>query len=336
MEVSAIGPVSARQIDWRRLTAKEILEYNEQGVQVPEQYLQWAKEFQKDLSANDQDETTYEMAQAAGATQGATPGNNMVTENPQESENPKELSAQEKKEQMQKDGKNSFEIANEFRKESFERGSESIKAVDSLEDLSKKSDDAISELDGFMSDLMGEIGALKDKIETESQSGNKNNSSEINRLKRELENCGYTGQNAVNEYSTDLKQYQVEMDTLGNVASGAIDYGNLAIDIGKNLKGSPVNYVVGLITQYAGKFAVSQGGEAISAYQDALDINSANLSDIVDYQRDIKADTGVSASEASSNQEDENASQQQQAERGGMSFDTVVQAKVKQNENSSA
>ena len=62
MDVSRIEAISPKQIDWRKLTAKEIIKYDNQGVNVPPEYLQWAKEFRADLTANDKDETTYEMA----------------------------------------------------------------------------------------------------------------------------------------------------------------------------------------------------------------------------------------------------------------------------------
>ena len=63
MEVSRIEAAPTKIIDWRRLTAKEIIKYNNDGVEVPPQYLKWAIDFRQDLDKNDKDETTYEMAQ---------------------------------------------------------------------------------------------------------------------------------------------------------------------------------------------------------------------------------------------------------------------------------
>ena len=57
MDVSRIEAISPKQIDWRKLTAKEIIKYDNQGVEVPPEYLQWAKDFRADLTANDKDET---------------------------------------------------------------------------------------------------------------------------------------------------------------------------------------------------------------------------------------------------------------------------------------
>jgi len=54
--------VTPRVIDWRKLTAKDIIKYDSEGMTVPSEYLSWAKSFQVDLEKNDTDDTTYEMA----------------------------------------------------------------------------------------------------------------------------------------------------------------------------------------------------------------------------------------------------------------------------------
>ena len=48
-------------VNWGSCTAEEILEFEEQGQEVPEQYLSWAEEMA--ASMNVQDDVTYEMAQ---------------------------------------------------------------------------------------------------------------------------------------------------------------------------------------------------------------------------------------------------------------------------------
>ena len=169
MNVSAIGPVSASQIDWRRLTAKEILEYDEQGVQVPEQYLQWAKSFQDDLAAGDKDNTTYEMAEAAGATQNTNQQSTAESENP---ENPENLSANQKAFQMASEGAGYFTIARELAGDSKIKAGEAGEATKALEDLGKRSDDAISALDGYMSDLLAKTDELKSQIESKIANAN--------------------------------------------------------------------------------------------------------------------------------------------------------------------
>jgi len=55
-------------VNWGSCTAEEILEYEEQGQEVPEQYLSWAEEMSASMNA--QDDVTYEMAQAENGGEG--------------------------------------------------------------------------------------------------------------------------------------------------------------------------------------------------------------------------------------------------------------------------
>ena len=66
MDVSRIEAISPRQIDWRRLTANQIIKYQEQGVDVPSQYIQWAQNFVNSIYSDDV--TTYEMSESNSNT----------------------------------------------------------------------------------------------------------------------------------------------------------------------------------------------------------------------------------------------------------------------------
>ena len=68
MDVARISMITPKPIDWRKLTAKDIIKYDAQGMEIPSQYLQWARAFHVDLEKNDTDETTYEMAVSKPAT----------------------------------------------------------------------------------------------------------------------------------------------------------------------------------------------------------------------------------------------------------------------------
>ncbi len=67
MQVSAIEAFSPVKVDWRKLTAKEIIQHKEQGEEVPGEYLQWAQQFLSQIGSAD-DETTYEKAESMSQT----------------------------------------------------------------------------------------------------------------------------------------------------------------------------------------------------------------------------------------------------------------------------
>lgn len=64
MEISRIEAFNPNKINWRQLTAKEIMKYERQGVDVPNVYLQWAQEFLNSIEAHDNDNITYEAAKS--------------------------------------------------------------------------------------------------------------------------------------------------------------------------------------------------------------------------------------------------------------------------------
>ncbi|MBR1460750.1 hypothetical protein IJ596_03850 [bacterium] len=64
MEISRIEAFNPNRINWRQLTAKEIMKYERQGIEVPNIYLQWAQEFLNSIEAHDNDDITYEAAKS--------------------------------------------------------------------------------------------------------------------------------------------------------------------------------------------------------------------------------------------------------------------------------
>lgn len=62
MDVSRIEAYNPNKINWRSMTASEILKYQKQGVHVPDVYTKWAVEFLQNIKKYDNDEVTYEKA----------------------------------------------------------------------------------------------------------------------------------------------------------------------------------------------------------------------------------------------------------------------------------
>ena len=82
MDVSRIEAISPRQIDGRRLTANQIIKYQEQGVDVPSQYIQWAQNFVNSIYSDDV--TTYEKATSSSSFETSTNTSDVTSENTEE------------------------------------------------------------------------------------------------------------------------------------------------------------------------------------------------------------------------------------------------------------
>lgn len=307
MDVSRIGAVSPTQVDWRKLTSKEIIEFEQQGIEVPSEYLQWAQEFQRTLAAGDNDDTTYEAAvsETSSIPQPAMPpAGDTSEETPQEVQtsdnsvvqNPEELSAAERRKQMEEDGKGLYSIGIEFRNISNDKAEDSENVESSSSSAAETSSNSIASLDSYMSALMTEIGSLKSDIESETNKKNNTNISKINRLQQQIKNLGTGGQTIAASYSVELDNLMSLVEGQSGIPESGIDYGTETQSIGEELKRYPLFYgSFGRRVVSAGENAVSVSEEAQTAITQALNTLNSNQDSILGYQNDIELQTGISA-----------------------------------------
>lgn len=340
MEVTRIGAISPQQIDWRRLTAKEIIKYEQQGVDVPTQYLQWAQEFRASLDSND--ETTYEMAIANENTMttSTTPTTQIPsvpigstdttassstdftstesTTTPQSGE-PK-TEAQMQREQLENSGVSLKDQAKIFTADSKEKNSAVMEASVRINDAQTQSVSEIENLENYMNDLLAR--AESDQTELKKQVANINEDKgdmstigKINKLQKQLEQYGISGQNQISVSEADFKQFETIINAQSNSILSAQDYGTETIGVGNDLLTSIKGLALGKIVDYViGKQAVSVGTETVdnadatqSSQTEAQSTNSENLSNAVSYKSKVEARTGVAGVKSSNNSAEANS-----------------------------
>ena len=173
MDVSRIEAISPKQIDWRKLTAKEIIKYESTGIEVPPEYLQWARAFHADLEANDTDEVTYEKDTSQ----------QLQTQNPQEivsidtSEQDGEVSddmppedktaAQSKREELQNAGVSLRSQARIFTKDSKEATRETFLSAAVISVMEDLSNNEIQALDSHMKEILSKAEADQNELKGE-------------------------------------------------------------------------------------------------------------------------------------------------------------------------
>lgn len=336
MEVTRIGAISPQQIDWRRLTAKEIIKYEQQGVDVPTQYLQWAQEFRASLDSND--DTTYEMAIAnentmttstiqttqvpsvpVGSTDTATTSSSTtditsteVTATLQSEE--QKTDAQKEREQLENSGVSLKDQAKIFTADSKERNSAVIESSARITDVQAQSVSEIENLENYMNDLLSR--AESDQTELKKQVANLNDDKadmstigKINKLQKQLEQYGVSGQNQISVSEADFKQFETTINAQSTSILSAQDYGTETIGVGNDLLTSIKGLSLGMIVDYViGKQAVSVGSETVdnagstqSSQTEAQSTNSENLSNAVSYKSKVEARTGVAGVKSSNN-----------------------------------
>ena len=363
MEVSRINAVSPRQIDWRKLTAKQIIEYNNQGVEVPTQYLQWAQEFRQSLAAGDTDDTTYESAESSKSktsssqVSGVQPKDQTTsttdTSTTQAATAEEELSAKEKRKQLEEQGYGIIPLGYEFRAMSDTKSDDSEEAGNNATSATTLSQNSIESLDGYMSSLMSEINDLKSQINTESKKNKEGNIAKINRLRQQLRGLGQSGQTVVASYSVEIDNLLNIVNSQVGVPADGIDYGNETVSIGDEISKIPLFGGLGNKVKRSGESAVSKSQQASTTINDSINTLNDNRRTITSHASDITVETGVSEASANEKSGDNNKDSTDKKEsdksvktaqndgtdttaKASTSLDEILKAKIRKGENINA
>lgn len=337
MDVARIEAISPQKIDWRRLTAKEIIKYEQQGVDVPPQYLQWAQEIRNSLDTSD--DTTYEKAVSSPApipesastdTQvpidASTEGEPVVEEPAAQNESGEKVedksAAQQKREDLQNSGVSLRDQAKIFTQDSKANNLEVLGSAAAIIALENQSVNEIEGLESYMAELLAKAEATQNELKNEVANINNDNNGQssigqINKLQAQLEQYGAAGQASVSSVEGNLIQYESVLNAQSGIILNTMDFGVETVNVGNDLLTSIKGYGFLRILDYIfGKRAVSVGSSAVSNSQvvgdiqnQALASNSDNLSTASGYKLQIENLTGVAGAAQSQSQEDSGAEQ---------------------------
>ena len=328
MDVSRIGPISPQQIDWRRLTAKEIIKYENQGVDVPNQYLQWAKEFVASVYSDDT--TTYDMAVSAQtppasaesptASTEETPTEVSAAEEDTESENEEDTveedesatvpqnTAQIERETLNQNGVSLRNQARIFRTESNRRFWQTLIQRFGVSAVQKKSDTELFKLQHYMEAVLSRAESAQNEFrqqvdEINNGTSNSMTFAKMNMLQDRLQQYGNNGVAHVSSSEADFNEYQTNLDDRADVVAEAADYGVETVDIGNELLSSSRFNIIDIIV---GNSAVKSGNRTSSlaervggTIEQATGINIANFNFADSYRAEIEDKTGVQSESAS-------------------------------------
>ena len=345
MDVARIDAVSPRQIDWRKLTAKEIIKYDSQGIDVPVEYLQWAKQFRADISSGDKDDTTYEMATNPATIETNQPepsiqisadtDNNSVNDDNtnDDNQNKTELTpAQQKREELQNSGVSLRNQAKSFTVDSKNASKSMLESAAIIASTQELSNNEIQALDGEMKELLSKAEAAQNELK--SQVANINNSkndksafAKINRLQKELERYGNEGQSNLAASESDFSSYDATLNAQTNGILNAKDFGSETVGVGNDLLTSIrgrfiwalYDYIIGQKAVQAGDRAVGLSESTSELQTQAISQNSDNKSQVAGYKNDVESKTGVAAvkesnkSEGKSSEQDDSSSDSSKA-----------------------
>lgn len=321
MDVARISAVSPRQIDWRSLTARQIIKYEQQGVEVPSMYLQWAIDFRATIDLDD--ETTYEMAQEASST-----GENVQNYNPDgvansnvdlsnsdssevsatDMEGEDKTAAQKKREDLQNANVSLRNQALIFTSDSKSATNSAIESAQTLINTETQSVNEIEKLDNYMSELLSKAESTQSELKNEvaklnNDKGDISSISKINKYQQQLQAYGVLGQNSVSVTESELSQFDSVINAQSSAILNAQDFGAETVNVGNDLLTSIKGAFIFRIADYiAGKQAVMSGNESINQSLTTADAqiqanatNSENKSSASSYKSKITDKTGVLA-----------------------------------------
>lgn len=318
MDVSRIEAISPRQIDWRRLTANQIIKYQEQGVDVPSQYIQWAQNFVNSIYSDDV--TTYEKATSSSSVETSTNTSDVASENTEETapvdesgdtttEETNKTEAQTKREQLQQDGVSLVDQAISFTSDSNAGRKAVNESASIISDAQDASVNEIQELESYMDELLAKAEQTQNEFKNEVSKINEDKSdkstfAKINRLQQELQKMGTQGQSEISATEVNLIGFDSLINAQTPTIDSALDFGGETVTVGNELmdvaKRSGLMGIfyympIAKTTINAGNSAVDASDNTLNLQNETLDINNANKSTASSFKIQVQSKTGVAA-----------------------------------------
>ena len=318
MDVSRIEAISPRQIDWRRLTANQIIKYQEQGVDVPSQYIQWAQNFVNSIYSDDG--TTYEKATSSSSVETSTNTSDVASENTEETapvdesgdtttEETNKTEAQTKREQLQQDGVSLVDQAISFTSDSSAGRKAVNESASIISDAQDASVNEIQELESYMDDLLAKAEQTQNEFKNEVSKINEDKSdkstfAKINRLQQELQKMGTQGQSEISATEANLIGFDSLINAQTPTIDSALDFGGETVTVGNELmdvaKRSGLMGIfyympIAKTTINAGNSAVDASDNTLNLQNETLDINNVNKSTASSFKIQVQSKTGVAA-----------------------------------------
>lgn len=238
--VDAIGSVSSQQIrtskkdnaiNWQQCTSDEIIEYEQQGQEVPDYILQWAKEVAK--LENAPEDITYEMAggattvEAINANQ-ATNANGATNENEQVDPN----DATAIREKMTADGASAHIQARAFRGYSDQYTAEIQNMMDTMEEYMSQAQINSADAESAKDDVIARIQALIARRNS-TRTGDEAAAKEASRIDNEIRSIGQEGLNTVQGLSAPVDNALNQLGTAEFTSLTGRNFGKETVNIGQ-------------------------------------------------------------------------------------------------------
>ena len=335
MDISRIEAYNPSRIDWKRLTAKEIMQYKNRGVEVPDIYLQWANDFLNTVEAQRNDQITYESAEAqarnqtaekaqksngelvpvdGGSIDGSVEGDNSdevvpqvsmgnaelkVNAGPETSSTveDKPLSAAEVREKMKKDGADTVSIAIAFKGYSDANSAESAASSEVSNNIQAASANSIEELESNMQDLMSKIEEAQNEIKNLAPRANDQSAM------AEIDSYTQSGISELTGAGETFNEYDSTLAQQEGIGENAQEYGTETVAAGQEVQDYIFYNAFGRNVISSGKKAISEGENALNMRNNALGTNQDSQSRLNALESEMQSRTGIKVANTAETEE---------------------------------
>lgn len=261
MDVSRIEAYNPNTIDWRKLTAKQIIKEENNGIQVPSEYINWARDFINSVYADD--DTTYEMATTRNNLSPQEENNSTSNEKEQE---PQITKAQQERKNMQENGDSLLKQGIYFRAQSKQLEGQSNSGISEVNTIGTQSDTEtrkmnthIDNVEKEMESILNNLNLIVDAAKSAKLEDNDDSMVEGAYEKgKQLDKKALEAHGVVSQAENKMYDIDATIESKQDIFEITADYGIETTEIGKELiKQGDIIFNIGVSVNEAGLSAVS-------------------------------------------------------------------------------
>lgn len=268
-------------IDWNDCTANEVMEYKDEGQEVPEAVLAWAEDMAKNQAGAD--EITYEMSLNNPDQMSATSAGNT------------DIGANLRAE-MEQNGVSISDQAQTLGDESNDQSNSVTTLESEMETILAQSEETAANVEEYSTNLLTQIQALMARQESMQNDTSSPfaalDSLQIENQIRELANLGVAN---IETDSQSVYSATNGIDTALSTSDSAVSIGTQAINVGNELFRFS-NNTMDTIASYAvssGNNAISNAQSGRTIFNDTASQNTANEDRVDEAQGNVSREAGA-------------------------------------------
>lgn len=301
--VDAIGGVSSSQIkpakkddaiNWKGCTSSEIIEYEEEGQEIPDYILQWAKEFAK--LQNAPEDVTYEMAMGATTMAGVN-ANQETQQGENENSEEETNSAAAIREQMNTEGVSLRTQAKTFRSYSSQYTDEIKNMMDMMEQYLAESEAAQANAQSTKDDVMSRIQSLL-ASKKDNKLGGVQGAVEAARIDREVKSVGQAGLTSIETAAMPIENTATNISTAEFTSLTGRQFGTETVSIGNELRQTShwFNQILGSVTVKTGEKELKQSDAGDKQFSEDGASNDEYSKNVSGYKVEVANASGATIS----------------------------------------